>query len=99
MADSTMNLDHIHARLLAALKGIAEGKDVRDTVAVQPYGSSTKIFTALNDAAKHLDESFADDDLALVDQANERVGLKRAGNKKNDIALAILRAFVPPKKA
>ena len=84
---------------MAALKGIAEGKHVSDTVSVQPYGTSTKIFTALSDAAKHLDEPFADDDLALVDQANERVGLKRIDNKKNDIALAILRAFVPPKKA
>jgi hypothetical protein len=48
---------------MAALKGIAAGKSVEDTVPVPPYGTSTKVFAAL-DAARHLDETFAADHLA-----------------------------------
>ena len=93
-----MDLDHTHARLMAALKGLIDGKAVDDTVAVPPYGTSTKIFTALNDAAKHLNEAFTDDDLALVDQAFKKLGRQRTGNKKKEIALTILNALVRPKK-
>jgi hypothetical protein len=91
-----MDHDYTHARLMAALKGIAAGKVVCDTVPVPPYGTSTKIFAALNDAAKHLDETFAADHLALVDQALTKLGLARTNDKKNEIALAILTALVPP---
>jgi hypothetical protein len=66
---------------------------------VPPYGKSTKIFTALNDAAKQLDETFAADHLPLVDQALSKLGLARRSSKKNEVALAILTALVPPKKA
>jgi hypothetical protein len=92
-----MDLDHTHARLMAALKGIVAGKSVGDTIAVQPYGTSTTIFTALNDAAKYLNEPFADDDLGLVDQATKKIGLTRASNQKNAVGLAILGALTPPK--
>lgn len=64
---------------------------------VPPFGTSTKIGTALDDAAKYLDEPFAEDDLALVDQAFKRLGFERASNKKNEVARAILNALVPPK--
>ena len=64
-----MDLEHTHARLMAALKGIAEGRGLSDTVTVPPLGTRTKIFNALNDAVKHLDEAFAADNLDLVDAA------------------------------
>jgi hypothetical protein len=84
---------------MAALKGIAAGKAIGDTVPVPPYGTSTKIFTALNDAAKHLDETFAADHLALVDQALMKLGLARTSNKKNEVVLAVLATLAPPKRA
>jgi hypothetical protein len=65
---------------------------------VPPYGTSTKVFTALNDAAKYLDETFAADDLALVDDVFKRLRLPRTSDKKNEAALAILNALVLPKK-
>ena len=95
-----MDLDYTHTRLIASLEGIAAGKGVEDTVLVPPYGKSTKIFTALNDAAKQLDETFAADHLPLVDQALFETWTSRArSSKKNEVALTILTALVPPKKA
>ena len=90
-----MDLEHTHARLIAAFKGIAEGKGLGDTVIVPPLGTTTKIFHALNDAVKHLDETFAADDLELVDQAFKKIDLTRTSDKKNDAARATLKALVP----
>jgi hypothetical protein len=90
-----MDLEHTRARFMAALKGLAEGKTVGDTVAVPPYGTSTKIFTALDHAAKYLDEAFAADDLAMLDDAFKVLGLSRTGDKKNAAAIAILNALIP----
>src|SRR5580704_14032217 len=89
-----MDPEHTHARLMAALTGIAAGKEIGDTVPVPPYGTSTKIFIALNDGAKHLDETFAADNLALVDQALMKLGLARTTDKMSEVALAILAALV-----
>lgn len=94
-----MDLEHTHARLMAALKGIAAEKAIGDTVPVPPYGTSTTIFTALNDAAKHLAEAFVADDLDLVDEAFAKLGLARTSDRKNEVALAILTALVPSEKA
>jgi hypothetical protein len=93
-----MDRTRTHARLMAALIGLAAGKHIGDTVTTQPLGTTTKIFTALSDAAKGLDETFDDDDLALVDRAFKRLGLQRNGNKKNEVALAVLNALVPPQR-
>jgi hypothetical protein len=90
-----MDLEHTHARLMAALKGIADGKGLSDTVTVPPLGTTTKIFNALNDAVKHLDEAFAADDLDLVDVALKRLNLTRTSDKKNEVARAILTALIP----
>jgi hypothetical protein len=88
-----MDLDHTHARLIAALKGVAEGKTLSDSVPVAPYGTSTKICTALRDGAQYLNESFHDEHLGLVDAALNKLGLVLASTQKCDVANAILRAL------
>jgi hypothetical protein len=80
---------------MAALQGIAEGKGRGDSVAVQPHGQTTRIFEALNDAAKYLDEPFHEEDLELVDRAFAKLCRKRISNKKNEVALEILAILVP----
>ena len=92
-----MDLEHTHARLMAALKGIAEGRGLSDSVPVPPsYRQSTKILNALIDAAKHLKEPFHADDLDAVDRAFTQLGLVRTNDRKNDVANAILNALSKP---
>jgi len=81
---------------MAALKGIAEGRGLSDSVPVPPYGQSTKILNALIDAAKHLNEPFHADDLDAVDRAFTQLGLVRTNDRKNDVANAILNALSKP---
>jgi hypothetical protein len=89
-----MDLDHTHARLMAALQGIAEGKGRRDSVSVQ-FGQTTRIFEALNDAAKYLHEPFHEEDLELVDRAFAKLGRRRVSNKRSEVASEILAILVP----
>jgi len=78
---------------MAALKGIAEGSGLSDSVSVAPYGQSTKIVDALKHAAKHLKEPFHADDLNTVDTAFTKLGLGRTSDRKNNAANAILEAL------
>jgi hypothetical protein len=77
----------------AARCGIAEGKGLSDTVPVQPIGQSTKLFDALNDAIKYLNETFHADDLEIVDRALTKLGLTRMCDRKDEIARTVLRAL------
>jgi hypothetical protein len=87
-----IDLEDTNKRLMAALRGIAEGKRLSDSVPVQPYGRTTKIFEALKDAGEHLKEPFHADHLEIVDQAFEKLGLVRGSGQKNEVAKAILEA-------
>jgi hypothetical protein len=89
-----MDLEYASKRLMAALEGIAAGKTHEEFVAVRGYGQSSKIFDALNDAAKHLNEPFHADDLDTVDQAFTKLGLVRTSDRKNDAANAVLKALI-----
>jgi hypothetical protein len=89
-----MDLVYTHARLMAALKGLAEGKKLADSVHVQPFGKSTKIIAALNDGAQHLNEAFLADHLEIVDEAFKKLGLARTSAQKNEVAAAILKVLV-----
>jgi hypothetical protein len=91
--ETGMDSEYTHARLMAALKGLADGKTPSDAVQVPPYGQSTKIGNALNDAAKHLNEPFHADDLDTVDKTFKKLGLTRTSDRKNDVANAILKGF------
>jgi hypothetical protein len=91
---TSIDLDHTHKRLMAALRGIAEGKGLSDTVPVQPFGQSTKIVEALNHAVEHLKEPFHADDLGIVDQAMTKLGLARTSDQKDEIARMILKALI-----
>ena len=63
-----MDKEKAHNAFMAALRGIAVGKDHTDTV--YTYGASVKIFDGLNNAVKHLPENFhADDDMTTVNNA------------------------------
>lgn len=88
-----IDLEHTHMRLMAALKGLSEGKGLDDFVVVPPYGQQTKIASALNDAARHLIEPFHADDMEIVDAAFNKIGLSRTSTKKNEVAAAIIRAL------
>jgi hypothetical protein len=85
-----MDLDHANRQLMAALDGIAEGKGLSDSVYVQPWGQTIKIFNALNDA-KHLTEPFHAEELATVDRAFKKLGLLRTSNQKSVAANVILK--------
>jgi hypothetical protein len=90
-----MDLEHANKALMTALVGIAAGKDHTSTVAVQPFGKSSTIFGALNNAVLHLNETFHADDLDIVDQAFAKLGLKRSSDHKDEVARALLSNFVP----
>ena len=90
-----VDLEDTNKRLMAAFCGIAEGKGLSDSVPVQPYGRSTKIFEALKDAERHLREPFSADHLEIVDQAFNKLGLVRGSDQKNEVAKAILEALMP----
>jgi hypothetical protein len=90
--------DHTYARLVAAFKGLSEGKGLSDFVPVQPYGSSTKVFGALNDGM-NLKGSLHADHLEVVDAASQRRGLVRGSAQAGEIARQMLEALIPEKPA
>jgi hypothetical protein len=94
---TSVDFDHAHNRLISSLRGIAKGRRLSDCVVVPPFGQTTIIINALNDAVKWLDEEFHEDDLALVDQALHQCGVVRRSNKKNEVAKAMLEALVARK--
>jgi hypothetical protein len=71
--------------------GIARGEEF---VAVPGYGESSKIFDALNNAAKYFNEPFHANDLDIVDRAFKKLGLVRTSDRRNDAANAILKALI-----
>jgi hypothetical protein len=89
-----MDLEYTNRRLMAALGGIAAGKAHEEFVAVPGYGESSKIFDALNNAAKYFNEPFHADDLDIVDRAFKKLGLVRTSDRTNDAANAILKALI-----
>lgn len=92
--DIDMDFDFANKRLMAALGGIAAGKELKDFVVVPGWGQGRNIFEALNDAVKHLDERFHADEIDTVDRAFEKLELVRTSDRKNVAAKAILEALV-----
>lgn len=84
-----MNADYTHSRLMAALKGLAEGKGRDDVVGVPGFGQQTKILAALIDA-QHLKEPFHADHLDVVDAAFLKLGLTRTSVRKDEIAKVVI---------
>jgi hypothetical protein len=89
-----MDLDYAHERLMAALKGIADGKGLEDHVPVggQGIGKTTSIVSALNEALK-LDDHFHADHLPAVDRAFKALNLLRPSARKADVAAALLQSM------
>jgi hypothetical protein len=89
-----MDLEYANKRLMAALVGIAAGKTHEHFVTVPGFGQSSKIFDALNDAAKYLDEEFQLEELTVVDRAMRKLKLVRPSTRKDEVAKAILNALI-----
>src|SRR3954447_14376516 len=89
----TMDLDYTHRRLMAAIKGIADGEHVENYVPVggPEIGKKTGIESALNDAITYLDENFHEDELPEVDRAYKALNLQRASIRKRDVAADLLK--------
>jgi hypothetical protein len=90
-----VDLEHVNKALMAALNGIAAGKDHTQSVSVQPFGVTSKISDALDNAVRHLQEPFHAEDIDRVDQAFKRLGLVRSSDRKDEVARALLTHFVP----
>lgn len=88
--------DFAYASLLAALKGVADGKQIEQHVTTQSFGKTARIFDALKEGAK-LDGDFQADHLDVVDAAFEKIGHKRPSDKISEVAYAMLTAIVPKK--
>jgi hypothetical protein len=84
-----VNQEQAHRELITALRGIANGKGLADSVPT--YGASVKIGNALENAAIYLKEDFhPDGDMGTVDAALQKLGLVRTSNRKDDIAQTLL---------
>ena len=89
------DLEYTHARLMAALIGIYEGKGLSDWVPVPlSFGRKTKVSNALNDAVAYLKEAFQADDLDTVDRTLKTLKLVRTSDQKNDTANVIIAAMI-----
>jgi FixJ family two-component response regulator len=96
MSRVSLRLGQAVKRLMAALKGIAEGKNIKkDFVPVPGYGKTSRILEALDHAAKYLDKPFHVEELDIVDRALKTLKLVRTSDRKNDIAKQILTSLTP----
>jgi hypothetical protein len=86
--------DFAHASVLAALQGVADGKQIDQHVTTPSFGKPMRIFDALNGGIK-LDGVFHADHLDVVDRAFTKIGRERPSNKIGEVARAILTALVP----
>lgn len=89
--------DFAHASALAALQGIADGKQIDQHVTTQSFGKMVRIFDALNDSIK-IDGTFHADHLDVVDAAFKKIGRERPSDKISEIAGAMLTALVPSRR-
>ena len=88
-----VNLEQVHAELMAALEGIAAGKGHRDLVEVPRVGP-TKILYAVQRAVQFLYEPCEPNDIDIVDRAYAKLGKIRQSSRKNEVALEILEALI-----
>jgi len=93
---TTVNLEYSHRLLITALQGLAAGKGPRDWQTIDnDYGRKTEIITALCRGTR-LPGSFSDDALDLVDKAFAEIGVTRPRNRKDECALALIKALDEP---
>jgi hypothetical protein len=87
-----MDPEYAHKRLIAALHGIAAGKEILDVVEVRPFGQQAHIGLALADA-RSLEGTFHADHLSVVDAAFSRLGRTRPSNRIDECAEALQEAL------
>ena len=89
-----VNFEQVHAELMAALGGIAAGKDHCDLVEVPGVGTAIKILYAVQRAVQFLYGPFEPNDIQVVDRAYAKLGETRQSIRKNEVALEILEALI-----
>jgi hypothetical protein len=95
------NFARITANVIEALRGIANGKGLHDRVPMMDaagtpdFGRTIRVDEVLA-AAQHLpdDETFTEEELAIVDAAYATLGITRSSNSKKTIVKTIATTFV-----
>jgi hypothetical protein len=83
-------LDSVHDKVIAAMKGIKNGKGLNDSVAYPPVGTRIRIFDALNEAREYLKEPFHADHIELVDSVFGRTWLLKPSDRIDECATALI---------
>ena len=88
-----MNPDEAHNQLIAALRGLINGKTLHDLIEVPPIGTRTRIGKALVEA-QALDEPFHAEDVDLLNAAFRVIGSTPPARDKKAVAQDLIDRLV-----